>query len=137
MEEKDEKVVRRVLDQYEQQRSMIQKRLSRRWLSASVSGVSVVVRYWFDGVALAEERKQNPLDLDKVTVTATRTKQDVDKAPASTTVVTQEEMQRKHSPTLDEALRNEVGLHVLKFRGPVDNHTTTIMRGFRVSSVPC
>lgn len=106
---------------------------AKAWLAASLrGGVSLLsCGIGFTGVAMADERKKNPLNLDKVTVTATRTKQDVDKAPASTTVVTQEEMQRKHAPTLDEALRNEVGVHVLKFRGPVDNHTTTIMRGFQ------
>ncbi len=106
---------------------------AKAWLAVSLRrGVSVLsCGIGFTGVVMAEEEKRNPLNLDKVTVTATRAKQGVDKAPASTTVLTQEEMQRKHAPTLDEALRNEVGVHVLKFRGPVDNHTTTIMRGFQ------
>lgn len=81
--------------------------------------------------ACGEEEPRSALRLQEVTVTATRTEQEIDKAPASVTVLKQDTIEKRHAPTLDEALRNEVGVHVLKFRGPVDNHTTTIMRGFQ------
>ncbi|MDC4205921.1 MAG: TonB-dependent receptor [Candidatus Manganitrophus sp.] len=77
-----------------------------------------------------EETRRIEFD-EEMTVTATRTEEKVEKAPASTSVVTDKEIEKMHAPTLDEALRREVGVSVLKFRGPVDNHTMTIMRGFQ------
>lgn len=71
------------------------------------------------------------VELGTMTVTATRTLEEIQKAPASTSVVTDIAIEKMHAPTLDEALRHEVGVSVLKYRGPVDNHTMTIMRGFQ------
>ncbi|HEX8699883.1 MAG TPA: TonB-dependent receptor [Myxococcaceae bacterium] len=65
------------------------------------------------------------------TVTATRDERRVADSPASLNVVTQEQIQQRISPTLDEALRRETGVYIMKFRGPVDNHTQSIMRGIR------
>lgn len=105
---------------------------SRMRINASVRCMSLLsCGLGLTEVAWAAEEKSKPASMAEMTITATRTAQDVDKTPASTTVLTQEDLQKRHAPTLDEALRGEVGVSVLKFRGPVDNHTTTIMRGFQ------
>lgn len=55
-----------------------------------------------------EETRRIEFD-EEMTVTATRTEEKVEKAPASTSVVTDKEIEKMHAPTLDEALRGRSG----------------------------
>lgn len=101
---------------------MINHRLRKCVIAAAFAGLGAGA----GGAVMADN-----VELGTMTVTATRTGVEVQKAPASTSVVTDIEIEKMHAPTLDEALRREVGVSVLKYRGPVDNHTMTIMRGFQ------
>ncbi len=99
---------------------MINHLLRKCVITAALAGIGA------SGSAIADN-----VELGTMTVTATRTAEEIQKAPASTTVVNSMEIEKLHAPTLDEALRHEVGVSVLKYRGPVDNHSMTIMRGFQ------
>lgn len=100
---------------------MSNHRLKRCVVATALAGLGAGV----GGTAMAE------VEFGIMTVTATRTGEEIQKAPASTSVMSAIDIERMHAPTLDEALRKEVGVSVLKYRGPVDNHTMTIMRGFQ------
>lgn len=65
----------------------------------------------------------------EVTVSGTRIGRLRDEAPAAISIVTRKDFEKRHALTFDEGLRREPGVFVLKFRGPVDNHTITVMRG--------
>jgi outer membrane receptor for ferrienterochelin and colicins len=82
--------------------------------------------------------------LRKVTVTATLTEQDVRTAPASTTVITAEEMAARNAGDLLEAVRGAPGLTLsprqvggrktLALRGLEGKHTLTLIDGRRISA---
>lgn len=65
-----------------------------------------------------------------VVVTATRTETEMDKAPASTSVVTRDEMRVRNNQTLDQSLNLLTGISVLRTKGAMDNSTRLMVRGF-------
>jgi len=62
-------------------------------------------------------------------VVGTRSEQRLDESPAAVSVVTRRDIRSRHVPTFDDALKREPGVWMLKYRGPVDNHGMTVMRG--------
>lgn len=78
-----------------------------------------------------QEPSGDPLLLKvDVVVTGTRTDIAPDKAPVSTSVVSQQELQIRNSQTLDQSLDLLGGLYVLRTKGPADTNTRINMRGF-------
>jgi iron complex outermembrane recepter protein len=65
----------------------------------------------------------------EVTVVGTRSEQRLDESPAAVSVVTRRDLSKRYVPTFDDALKAQPGVWVLKYRGPVDNHGMTVMRG--------
>ncbi len=66
----------------------------------------------------------------EVVVTGTRTDIAPEKAPVSTSVVSQQELRIRNSQTLDQSLDLLGGLYVLRTKGPADTNTRINMRGF-------
>lgn len=86
-----------------------------------------------------------PVDqLDTVVVTATRSEQNLNDAPASISVVTAEDIRRKGASNLLEAIRGTPGITVtghglagrktFGIRGADDKHTLVLIDGQRISS---
>lgn len=65
----------------------------------------------------------------EVTVVGTRNQQRLDESPAAVSIVTRRDLRKRYVPTFDDALKREPGVWMLKYRGPVDNHGMTVMRG--------
>jgi len=79
----------------------------------------------------AEEADREPLRVrETVEVTATRGAVDAVKSPASSTVVTRAEIERRNAVTVDQALGEIEGLAVYRTRGLPDNGVGIGMRGF-------
>jgi iron complex outermembrane receptor protein len=65
-----------------------------------------------------------------VLVTATRSEEEADKQPASSSVVTIEDIQNRNVQTLDQGLDMVPGLYNLRDKGPADTMPATFLRGF-------
>lgn len=78
-----------------------------------------------------EEGAQTEHKMPEMVVTATRTEIEKDKAPSSVTIITKEEMERKNVRTIDDALKNVVGVYARRSRGVADSATGSVvtMRG--------
>ena len=86
----------------------------------------------------------NVSHLDAVVVTATRTEQRLNEAPASISIVTAEDIQRKGASDLLEALRGVPGVSMIghstggrktfSIRGADDKHTLVLVDGRRITS---
>jgi len=74
---------------------------------------------------------QGTHQMTDVVVTATRTEVEADKAPASVSIITREEMERQNMRTADDALRYEAGVYTRRGRGVQDPaaSSTVSMRG--------
>src|SRR4051812_4809652 len=70
---------------------------------------------------------------DAVVVDATRFPEDVRRLPASTTVITAEDIQRSAARTLPELLTNQVGITMQDFFGNNASSTSIDMRGYGVT----
>jgi vitamin B12 transporter len=92
-------------------------------------------------VSAAEE----PVELDPIIVTATRTAQTANEALASVTVITREEIERRQVQSVQEVLRGVPGLHISNngglgkvtsvfLRGTNSDHVLVLIDGIRVSS---
>ncbi|MFH0872389.1 MAG: TonB-dependent receptor [bacterium] len=77
-----------------------------------------------------QKEKGAEFELEEVVVTATKTPTTVREAPASVTVVTSEDLEKKNVKNLDSALRNEVGLFDRRGKGMTETVTNVQMRGF-------
>lgn len=87
---------------------------------------------------------QTVTDLQPVTVTATRSEHTVAEAPASVTVITAEEIQRKGATNVLEAVRGTPGITLtgrqvggrktITIRGAEDRHTLVLVDGRRINS---
>lgn len=81
--------------------------------------------------------------MPKITVTATLSPQDVDAAPASTSVITRSELQERNATDLAEALRDAAGFtfsprqvggrKTVALRGLEGRHTLTLIDGRRIA----
>ena len=88
--------------------------------------------------ALAQQTATEPKPEDTTTlhvnetvvVTATRTEMDIEKAPVSTSVVGQQEMQIRNTQSLDQSLDLLGGVYALRRKGPADTRPSVFMRGF-------
>lgn len=67
--------------------------------------------------------------LEEMVVTATRSSKKIDEAPASVTVITREDLEKQNVRTVDEALRNEVGVYNTRARGIQDSTPNIGMHG--------
>ena len=65
-----------------------------------------------------------------VLVTATRSEEEADKQPVSSSVVTIQDIQNRNVQTLDESLDMVPGLYDLRAKGPADTIASTVLRGF-------
>jgi len=76
-------------------------------------------------------QSQGTHQMTDVVVTATRTEVEADKAPASVSIITREEMERQNMRTADDALRYEAGVYTRRGRGVQDPaaSSTVSMRG--------
>jgi len=66
----------------------------------------------------------------RVLVTATRSEEEADRQPASTSVVTIQDIQNRNLQTLDQTLDMVPGLYDLRDKGPADTMPATFLRGF-------
>jgi iron complex outermembrane recepter protein len=89
-----------------------------------------------DGETAAEATPDKDADkgqhkMADVVVTATRTEVEADKAPASVSIITREDMERQNMRTADDALRYEAGVYTRRGRGVQDPSasSTVSMRG--------
>ena len=73
---------------------------------------------------LAEE-----ITLEEVVVTGTRTEMEVGMAPASTSVVTKQEIERSNARTVDEALDDLQGVFDRRNKGLMDTQPSVTLRG--------
>jgi iron complex outermembrane receptor protein len=96
--------------------------------------ITVVVMGLVPKTCFADDEKKQ-IVLDDVVVSATRTETEVDKAPASVSVVNQEDLERLTINRLDEALRYEAGIFEGKLRGlPSSSHTLLMLNGMPMNS---
>jgi iron complex outermembrane receptor protein len=91
----------------------------------------VVLAVFFLGPpgAFAEDTVEKRQILEKMQVTSTRTRKAKDLAPASTSVITREDMEISQVRTIDEALRYEPGLNLDRSAGLGDALPGITMRG--------
>ncbi|MGB9716365.1 MAG: TonB-dependent receptor plug domain-containing protein [Thermodesulfovibrionales bacterium] len=87
-------------------------------------------------VALAEEKegtekekKQKEAELEEIVVTATRTEKEITEAPASVSVVTKEEMEKRNIKAVDEALNTIPGVFNRRGKGLMDTLAHISLRG--------
>ncbi|MDY6970490.1 MAG: TonB-dependent receptor, partial [Spirochaetota bacterium] len=81
------------------------------------------------GIWAEEAEKEKKIKLEDVVVTATRTEKNVDNAPGSVSVITEEDMKKLNFHTLDEALKYESGTNVLHKKGLADSMPSIQLRG--------
>ncbi|MCX7822861.1 MAG: TonB-dependent receptor [Syntrophobacterales bacterium] len=67
--------------------------------------------------------------LEEIVVTATRTKKEVTLSPASTAVVTRQEMEMKDVKTIDQAVSDISGIMVRRGKGLMDTLSSIALRG--------
>ncbi len=77
--------------------------------------------------ATAQEQSST---LEEMVITATKTEKKITEAPASVTVVTRAEMQRRNVKTVDGALAEFPGLFVKRTKGLMDSTSSVKLRGF-------
>ncbi len=74
------------------------------------------------------EPQKNRSYAGKVVVTATRLEEPIENIPASVTVITKEDIEKKHAITIDEVLREVPGLHISRF-GTIGEESFPRIRG--------
>jgi len=74
------------------------------------------------------KNQQSTLDIGEVVVTATRLEEPIKNIPASVTVITKEEIEKKRVITIDELLRDVPGLHISRF-GTIGEESFPRIRG--------
>src|SRR4051812_8524956 len=79
-------------------------------------------------IALAQ-----PAPEDAIVVSATRFPEQVQRLPASTTVITAEDISRSSARTLPEILREQVGLNMIDFYGNNAATTAIDLRGYGIT----
>ena len=86
----------------------------------------LILIFAFASVAQAKEA----VELEKTVVTATRTEKAVKDAPASVTIITEEEIEATSARYVDDLLRDIVGVDVKRPRGISSSCTHIRLRGF-------
>ena len=103
----------------------------KKWIGSLVAVASVILT--LSGAGWCEELKKasgEPIRLEEIVVTATKTEKKVEDAPASVTVIDKEEMKKKNMETVDDALNSLSGLFVKRSKGLMDSTASVRMRGF-------
>ncbi len=85
---------------------------------------------------------QKPILLEEVSVTATRTKEDVSNIPQSVTILTPEEIKRRQARTPNQMLREEPGIWSVQvaaqgspiIRGQIGNRVLYLWDGIRINN---
>ncbi len=80
------------------------------------------------GAACAQEGA-NPVRLDDIVVTATRTEKELAEVPASTSVVTKETIEMGNVQVIDQALNDLPGVFDRRGKGPMDTQASITLRG--------
>jgi iron complex outermembrane receptor protein len=79
----------------------------------------------------APARKEKPVTVEKIVVTATKTARNPDDVPASITVITKEDIRKQNIQTVDEALAQVPGTFEKRGKGWQDAHSASVsLRGF-------
>jgi iron complex outermembrane recepter protein len=65
-----------------------------------------------------------------VVVTGTRSEVELEKSPASASVITRQDIERSNTSTMDQSLNFLPGVHAFRTKGPQDTSTGVSMRGF-------
>jgi outer membrane receptor protein involved in Fe transport len=111
-----------------------------RWITASVLGLTFLSRPAF---AQKPDTTKTRFTMKEIVVTATRTPEEVAKAPAAVDVVTAKELQERQPRTTAEALREETGITVQKtnhnggapvIRGMMGNQILVMVDGIRLNN---
>ena len=74
---------------------------------------------------------EEPIRLDTILVTATKTDKKVEDAPGNVTVINREELTKQNIQTVDDALNTLPGLFVKRSKGLMDATPSMSMRGFQ------
>jgi iron complex outermembrane recepter protein len=95
----------------------------------------VIALLFIATTAFAEEEVKTTIEekkvfkLDKIVVTATRTEKDVSEAPASTSVVTKNEVEERNIQAIDQAANALPGVFERRGKGVMDTQAAITMRG--------
>jgi vitamin B12 transporter len=92
------------------------KKMLRRWARKAVVGiVSGSLCMIAPGLASAEERSQDQYSFDQIVVTATKNPEKEFEANANISVITREEIDKKHYSDVSEALKHVQGVTLLNY----------------------
>ncbi len=76
-----------------------------------------------------EKEKTKETKFDEIVVTATRTEKEIEMAPASVTIVTKEEIEKRGVKTVDSALNATAGVFNRRGKGLMDTLANVTLRG--------
>ncbi len=83
------------------------------------------------GIAVAQaEEKEKETRLEEIVVTATRTEKELEGVPASVSVVTKKELEKRNINSVDEALNALPGVFNRRGKGLMDTMSNVSLRGF-------
>ena len=99
-----------------------------------------IVLLLFSGTAWAQEKnptdaapasaqQKNPMELEQIVVTATRTEKEVSQAPASTSVVTRKDIEQREIMAPDQAVNTLPGVFDTRGKGLTDTLSSINLRG--------
>ena len=94
-----------------------------------IAGFAILCFLGPELVQAGQSGQKKAVELGEIVVTATRTEIEASNAPASVTVITRKDMERKNLPTIDEALKNEAGIYVHRRKGIMDAVASVALRG--------
>jgi len=77
-----------------------------------------------------EKGSENTITLKDMIVTATKTEKSLKDAPGNVSVITSDEMKKKHIKTVDDALNTLAGIFVKRSKGLMDTTASVRLRGF-------
>lgn len=79
----------------------------------------------------AEGEKKEVIKLEQIVVTATKTEKNLEDAPGSITVISNEELELRNIKTVDEALSEIPGVFAKRNKGLMDSTSSVRLRGFK------
>ena len=79
--------------------------------------------------AQEEKKKEEPVELGEVVVTATRSETDIAGVPASVEVVTKEQVEKKKPLTVDQSMNDLPGVFDYRGKGLMDTQAAIYLRG--------
>lgn len=91
-------------------------------------GLALILMLAGAGAVYGDEKES--VKLPSVVVTATRTEKELESAPGSVSVITNEEIAKRNIETTDEALNATPGVVSTRGKGYMDTHASVFLRGF-------